>query len=284
MQAEVLKNGGSQLCLKHLELINANITPYGCFLLGEALSLGGSQHLTTLRLDLNAGIGDEGIIQLCRGLRTNRTLQTLTLSYCKLGPASGAALAEVISSPLSALTTLILSGNQLGSEGLSYIAKAAQVSKTLKELDLRDNEIGGGTIYPSLSAGSTSVAAGAGMPGSSSVGIVLAPKVAEGLHGTGTALMGALSESVRVASASTRAALEELGKALLDPTPPLCSVMLDLNCLAADEAIVLVPYVQGNAKVQAFTVDTTLPAELFKALFKSAAPAKKAKKAGKKKK
>jgi hypothetical protein len=45
--------------------------------LGAALSLGNNLSLLTLKLDYNATLGAEGVVALCRGLRSNSTLKVL---------------------------------------------------------------------------------------------------------------------------------------------------------------------------------------------------------------
>ena len=47
----------------------------GCRALGDALMMGANKSLLTLRLDNNPGIGDEGVVGLSMGLRTNKTLK-----------------------------------------------------------------------------------------------------------------------------------------------------------------------------------------------------------------
>lgn len=51
------------------------IGPVGCLALGESLMIGANRSLLTLRLDNNPTIGDEGVFELCKGLRTNKTLK-----------------------------------------------------------------------------------------------------------------------------------------------------------------------------------------------------------------
>lgn len=141
--AELVRTGPVvDVGLAELELIDDGIGPVGCYALGDALMLGANTTLTSLRLDFNPTIGDEGVRELARGLRTNRTLQQLTLSYCGITAAGAPALAEIIESPISGLVSLDLRGNALGSEGLTIIATAARRSKKLEELVLADNGIG----------------------------------------------------------------------------------------------------------------------------------------------
>ncbi len=46
--------------------------------------MGANKSLLTLRLDNNPTIGDEGVVQLCKGLRTNKTLKVLWRLHCLL--------------------------------------------------------------------------------------------------------------------------------------------------------------------------------------------------------
>lgn len=87
-----------------------------------------------------------------------------------------------------------------------------------------------------------------------------------------------LASAAAGGAAGTKAALHELGKALKDPDVPLCSVNLEMNCLTADEASVLIPYLEENKKVQVLTVDASLPSEIYAMLCRTGEAAKKPKK------
>lgn len=80
-QADVLLHGLDLVQITHLQLMDNQIGGPGCLALGEALMLGGNTSLMTLRLDHNAGMGTEGVIQLSKGLRTNHKLSVSCLSY-----------------------------------------------------------------------------------------------------------------------------------------------------------------------------------------------------------
>lgn len=341
VQAEVLRNGKTEVPLTQVEFMDCGVGPEGAAALGQALMLGANSTLEILRLDLNPGIGDAGVAQLCRGLRTNRSLKRLTLGYCGVGPDGAAALASVLESPLCGLEKLDLMGNALGSEGLHMLATAAYRSKTLVDMNLRDNGIGSGTLIAhvagkggsaagsaaggaaggtgsgiggagggestdSLSLGAagagSSAAGGAGgpaAPDTSHTGVLAMvsgtapPPSRAGPGGIGHAsamvasLESALAEAAATTVAATKAALEELGRALQDPSVPLHSVDLEMNGLTAEEASALVPFIHENTKVQVLRVDTTLPADIFAVLCRSGAAkkgGKKGKKGGKKKK
>jgi Leucine Rich repeat len=74
-QAEILRYGREKVQLTHLEFMDCGVGPVGCLALGESVMMGANRSLLTLRLDNNPSIGDEGIIELCKGLRTNKTLK-----------------------------------------------------------------------------------------------------------------------------------------------------------------------------------------------------------------
>jgi hypothetical protein len=61
--------------LTHVEFMDCLVGPVGCRALGDALMLGANKSLMTLRLDNNPAIGSEGVVDMCLGLRTNKTLK-----------------------------------------------------------------------------------------------------------------------------------------------------------------------------------------------------------------
>lgn len=128
--------------LAHVEMMDNHLGAPACRALGRALQLGGNTTLGTLRLDLNPAIGDLGAAELCRGLRSNGTLATLTMSFCGLGPAAAVALAEAAAGEGSALSSLDLRGNRLGSTGLRVLSEGAMRAPKLKSVNVSDNGIG----------------------------------------------------------------------------------------------------------------------------------------------
>lgn len=79
--AEVLRLGGIDVQIQFLELLDNNIGPRGGLALGTALSHRHNLSLLTLKLDYNSTLGTEGIIELCKGLRTNSTLKQVIFIY-----------------------------------------------------------------------------------------------------------------------------------------------------------------------------------------------------------
>lgn len=78
IQAEVLRLGGIDVQIQYLELLDNNIGPRGGLALGTSLSRRHNLSLLTLKLDYNTTLGTEGIVELCKGLRTNCTLKQVS--------------------------------------------------------------------------------------------------------------------------------------------------------------------------------------------------------------
>lgn len=97
--------------------------------------------LTTLNLDYNANLKSEGISALCRGLRTNSTLQHLSAKYCGIDSEGAEMIAEMLSFKRSALQSLHLAGNQLGGKGVMNLSQGLSQNARLAELNIADNEI-----------------------------------------------------------------------------------------------------------------------------------------------
>ena len=139
--AEVLRLGGAEVQLTYLELFDDGVGPKGALALGQSLSAGKNLSLATLKLDYNTSLGAEGVMSLCRGLRTNISLMELHLSYCMITYEAGSALAEVLANAKSALEVLNLTGNRLGGIGLSAICKGLAVNSKLETFKIADNLI-----------------------------------------------------------------------------------------------------------------------------------------------
>jgi Ran GTPase-activating protein (RanGAP) involved in mRNA processing and transport len=279
--AEVLRNGLDDVRLLEVEFMDCGVGPTACAALGNALMLGGNTSLRSLRLDLNAGVGDDGAEELAKGLRTNRTLASLSLTYCRLGLRGAHALGAAIASPLCALASVDVSGNQLGSEGLSHLARAARHSKTLTKLVLCDNGIGGGPVISRLATRDAAAAASGKVAVETVVSALRTPAASldDPMTGTGYGDIGVSSKEMTSAAC---ASLTLLGEALVDPACGLAQVDVSLNALSVEEAEVLVPFLKpDNKKVTMFKVDTSLPPPLFAALSRAAISSGKASKKGK---
>jgi len=298
--ADVLRNGAKdKVEVEMVELMDSGITALGAGALGDALVLGANASLRTLRLDLNLGLGDAGVAALCRGLRSNRNLRVLTLSHCSLTErAAHSIAADFLASPLCILEALDLTGNALAAEGTFTLAAAASRSKTLKELLLCDNQIGGGFLVAKGGMGGALAAAGSGSAtAAAAAAAALAASAASGADGEAaddsessaqaSRAAAGVADAIETTAAATRRALLALGEALQLPADVcgLARVSLEMNALTAEDATVLVPFCGAdNAKLEMMKVDATLPPAIFGALWKVPAPpkAKKGKKAAKK--
>jgi Ran GTPase-activating protein (RanGAP) involved in mRNA processing and transport len=127
--------------ISFLELFDDNIGPKGAHALGSALSFGHNLSLLTLKLDYNATLSDEGVANLCKGLRTNSTLKQLHLQFCNLTSPSGKELSELLANSKSALELLNLNGNRIGGKGLQQLCTGLMQNLRLETLLLADNMI-----------------------------------------------------------------------------------------------------------------------------------------------
>ena len=127
--------------ISFLELFDNNIGPKGANALGSALSYGHNLSLLTLKLDYNGTLGDDGVINLCKGLRTNATLKQLHLQFCNLTSECGPHLADLMANSRSGLELVNFSGNRLGGAGLASLCKGLMHNTKCETICLADNMI-----------------------------------------------------------------------------------------------------------------------------------------------
>lgn len=139
--SEVLRLGGAEVKIAFLELLDNHIGPKGALGLGQALAQGRNLSLLTLRMDYNPSLGYEGIANLSRGLRTNKTLKQLHLSFCQLSPECGEPLGEILANAKSGLEVLGLNGNHLAGKGLYGVCHGLSTNGKLTTLLVSDNMI-----------------------------------------------------------------------------------------------------------------------------------------------
>lgn len=92
-----------------------------------------------LKLDHN-NFGSEGMIKLADGLSINKTITTLSLTYCNIDANAARALFEVLIFTKSALEELNLTGNHLRNEGVMILLRGLSIAKSLKKIYLTDNQ------------------------------------------------------------------------------------------------------------------------------------------------
>ena len=147
--AEALK---SNTALTSLNISrNYNIGVAGAKALAEALKL--NTTLTTLNISENNKIGVEGAEALANALGKdgNKTLTTLDISGNNIGVEGAIAIAEALKVNTT-LTTLNISYNNISYFGAGKIAKALENNITLTTLDISNNEImaNGGKCFANM--------------------------------------------------------------------------------------------------------------------------------------
>ena len=105
-----------------------------------ASALGNAAVLNKIVLSHNL-IKDEGAIAIGAALKINKTLKDLELDICEIHAEGGKALASALSEGRSALNSLYLGGNRVGSEGAKALADALRVNAVLTELDVEYNSL-----------------------------------------------------------------------------------------------------------------------------------------------
>lgn len=124
-----------------IDLLNNGISHLGCQALGNTLrSLGNQSLLRQLLLDHNP-LRDEGMKALSVGLRQSQTLEELSLNFCGLEEQSVGPIQQILTYVKGRILKLNLQGNFLGEKGCLQILRALVNNKTLKEINLSDNQI-----------------------------------------------------------------------------------------------------------------------------------------------
>ncbi len=158
MLAEVAKQKGISLCgiqrdqtIADFSRSRQGLTPPNAILLASDLSqafvTGG---LTALdlsfedRLHQGCNLADEGVSAVCEAIQSNKESKLASLNFGNndISPVGANAVAAMVA-VTGALTKLSLAKNKLEEEGTKTICEALEQNKTLKELDVRSNNIAG---------------------------------------------------------------------------------------------------------------------------------------------
>ena len=105
----------------------------------------GLSHNTSLeKLDMSYSIfSSENVLHLASVLRVNTRLKELDISYCHIQSSDSVHLAKALEeNTTTQLQTLILWGNQIGSEGAVTFASMLKKNQCLKTIDLSDDSVG----------------------------------------------------------------------------------------------------------------------------------------------
>ncbi len=118
-------------------------------------------HIRSLLFD-HCGLGDIEATLVGTALASNRTLETVDLSYNEIGPDGARGLAQGILSNGS-LTALLLQGNRIGA-GAADLASSLWNHRILTALDLASNGIGDTEVLALVAALSATTTEGGGAP------------------------------------------------------------------------------------------------------------------------
>lgn len=78
-----------------LEILDNNVTSLGCEFLGKLLTPKMGTNLTVLKLDHNP-FGSPGLNHLAKGIRMNKELVVLSLTYCNIDSKGARSLFEIL--------------------------------------------------------------------------------------------------------------------------------------------------------------------------------------------
>jgi hypothetical protein len=140
--ADALSPSGA--ALEHdmkLDLSAAQVGPLGAVSIAAALRNVANSRITSLSLDWNEQLGDEGAQPIGRALLVNRALRVLGLARCGIGEAGASQLAVGLQADPPSLTSLRLEGNQIGAVGAAALGTALLSNTHLTELGLALNPL-----------------------------------------------------------------------------------------------------------------------------------------------
>lgn len=131
--------------LTSVDLSHTNVSKNN-LLIGDVCGLASLTHLTLLSSQFPDNFADS-LRALC-----GRPLLSLEIAENELAAKSAAVLAELLGDKACALTSLNVSFNRLGDDGARLIACALATNRSLKSLNLRDNEFGASGVCCILDA------------------------------------------------------------------------------------------------------------------------------------
>ena len=99
----------------------------------------GRNALINVKIDHNP-IGSEGMKHLSEGLKMNKDIQNLSLTYCNIDESGARHIFELLLFQGSTLEEIDLGGNHLRNDGTIMVLRGAAVAKSLKKLGLQDNQ------------------------------------------------------------------------------------------------------------------------------------------------
>ena len=122
--------------IEDLILSENSIGVEGTRIIGRFLKADKNKALSGLFLWGNR-FGDEGVVALVEGLKTNTSIRTLNLMRCDVSDEGAIALASLLANG-SHLEVLCLQGNQIGEAGMKALANALKHNQSLQVLGIWD--------------------------------------------------------------------------------------------------------------------------------------------------
>ena len=128
--------------IEDLDISQNSIGVEGARTLGSFLKANNNRTLASLNLGFNR-LGDEGVVALLDGLKSNESLRTLGIGDCNISDEGAIALASLLEHG-SHLKDLFLQGNGIGEAGLMAVANALKRNQSLQYLAVfRNPGLGG---------------------------------------------------------------------------------------------------------------------------------------------
>ena len=128
--------------IEDLSLESNDFAVEGARTLGRFLKSGQNKTLSSLNLGFNR-LGDEGVVALVDGLKSNGSLRKLFIGDCNISDDGAIALASLLEHG-SHLKDLFLQGNGIGEAGLMAVANALKRNQSLQYLAVfRNPGLGG---------------------------------------------------------------------------------------------------------------------------------------------
>ena len=121
-----------------MEILDNKVTSLGCEFLGKLLTPKMGTSLSVLKLDHNP-FGSQGLNHLAKGIRMNKELVVLSLTYCNIDSKGARSLFEILIYTQSKLEEVLLGGNHLKDEGTQMVLRGTSIAKSLKRISLADN-------------------------------------------------------------------------------------------------------------------------------------------------
>lgn len=131
-----------------MEFINCGIGKLGCEFISRMLNPTLSYNIKVLILDYN-NIGNEGLMELTKGLSYNSSINYLSLNYCSITNLGVQYLKSIFDNDSCGLEKFFIQGNHIGNESTAEILEllSSKEELPLEEINLSNTNIGGNATF-----------------------------------------------------------------------------------------------------------------------------------------